>query len=151
MTRSTAVDALGSLASRLTLGDLLEQARRLYGGYELLAHHTQGEFHHDVVIRVARPGALPGPILVVATNCNGGVKEVLCLAEPPDLDGLWRWRCPNADDFRGAPPEILALARTVHWFDPCELLAPDARSELRAEHRERQRGGGWKMCGSPKK
>ena len=37
----------------------------------------------------------------------------------------------------------LGRAQTVHWFDPCELLADDARSELRPEFRRRQRGGGW--------
>jgi hypothetical protein len=39
----------------------------------------------------------------------------------------------------------LAAATTEHWFDPCELLAPDARSELREEFRERQCGGGWML------
>jgi hypothetical protein len=33
--------------------------------------------------------------------------------------------------------------RTEHWFDPCALLGPDARSEYREEFRERQCGGGW--------
>jgi hypothetical protein len=43
----------------------------------------------------------------------------------------------------------LSEARTVHWFEPCALLGPDARSELRPEFRERQEGGGWqpKGCG----
>ena len=39
--------------------------------------------------------------------------------------------------------EVLGVARSHHYFDPCELLVPDARSELRPEHRRRQRGGGW--------
>jgi hypothetical protein len=134
------------LAERLTLGDLLETTRRLFEGYDLVRHHTQGEFHHDVVLRVHAPGALPGPYLVVATNCNGGVKEVLCTAQPPEPSALWRWRCPESREFVGELPVVLGLARTLHWFDPCELLAPDARSELRPEHRERQPGGGWRMC-----
>ena len=43
----------------------------------------------------------------------------------------------------------------MHWFDPCELLRDDARSEYRAEFRQRQSGGGWQMknaasaCGVP--
>ncbi len=37
----------------------------------------------------------------------------------------------------------MARVRTPHWFDPCELLTPDTRSELRPEFRRRQRGGGW--------
>ena len=32
------------------------------------------------------------------------------------------------------------------WFDPCELLRPDARSELRPEYRTRQQGGGWEQA-----
>jgi hypothetical protein len=40
----------------------------------------------------------------------------------------------------------LARATTHHWFDPCELLGWDARSELKAEHRRRQPGGGWEMA-----
>ena len=48
-------------------------------------------------------------------------------------------------DCGGIPalPPMMGLARTLHYFDPCELLRPDARSELRPEHRRRQRGGGW--------
>jgi hypothetical protein len=38
---------------------------------------------------------------------------------------------------------VLARATTEHWFDPALLLASDARSEIRAEHRRRQHGGGW--------
>jgi hypothetical protein len=34
----------------------------------------------------------------------------------------------------------------VHWFDPCELLSHDARSELRPEFRRRQEGGGWALA-----
>ncbi len=67
-----------SLADQLTLGGLLDEVRRRGGRYELLDHWQQGEFHHDTVLRVdAERVGLPGGILVVATNCNGGVKEVL--------------------------------------------------------------------------
>jgi hypothetical protein len=148
---------LQHLADQLTLGGLLDELRRLAGRYELLDHWQQGEFHHDTVVRVdaARTG-LPGSILVVATNCNGGVKEVLCFGELPTRYALWHARCPDNPEFSGELPEILASSKTLHWFDPCELLKPDARSEYRPEYRERQPGGGWTMkscgaaaCGAP--
>jgi len=132
------------LAATLVLGALLEQLNARHGGYELLAHHTQGEFHHDVILRVAQRGELPGEVLVVSTNCNGGIKEVLVFEEVPSTEALWHHRCPTEPEFADLPlPPMKALARTLHYFDPCELLRPDARSELRAEHRRRQRGGGW--------
>jgi hypothetical protein len=132
------------LAGRLALGSLLEELRRSCGGYDIVDHWQQGEFHHDVVLKVpAPPGDLPGPILVVATNCNGGVKEVLCFGETPARSALWHHRCPDSPEFSGTLPPVLASARTVHWFDPGELLRPDARSEFRPEFRERQPGGGW--------
>jgi hypothetical protein len=86
---------------------------------------------------------------VVATNCNGGVKEVLCFGEAPDRSALWHHRCPDNPEFAGELAPILERSTTHHWFDPCELLKPDARSEYRSEFRERQAGGGWTMksCG----
>lgn len=135
------------LASCLTLGALLDTLRELATTYELVDHWQQGEFHHDVVLRVDPATAgLPGPVLVVATNCNGGVKELLCFSDLPDRGGLWRRRCPHNEEFEGACPEPLGEARTLHWFDPCELLTPDARSELRPECRRRERGGGWRQA-----
>lgn len=135
------------LAATLVLGALLEQLNARYGGYDLLAHHTQGEFHHDVIVRVAQRGDLPGDVLVVSTNCNGGIKEVLVFEEVPSTEALWHHRCPTEPEFANLPlPPMKALARTLHWFDPCELLRPDARSELRPEHRRRQRGGGWEKA-----
>jgi hypothetical protein len=97
-----------ALARCLVLGTLLAEVQERFGGYDLVAHWTQGEFHHDVVLRLpeAAASALPGRVLVVATNCNGGIK------------------------------------------DPCELLAADARSELRPEYRKRQEGGGWEQATS---
>ena len=133
------------LARTLDLGSLLAEVNRRYGAYDLVAHWTQGEFHHDVVGRVSELALqeLPGRILVVATNCNGGVKEVLCFADVPDRWALWHHRCPSVADFAGDLAPVLARSVTEHWFDPCELLRPDARSELRPEYRQRQRGGGW--------
>jgi hypothetical protein len=141
-----------SLAGHLALGSLLDELRARSGSYDLLEHWTQGEFHHDLVLRVPDGGVgLPGPVLVVATNCNGGVKEVLCFAEAPTHGALWHWRCPAVAEFAGALPPILARATTVHFFNPCELLAADARSELRPEFRERQPGGGWQIKTPPRR
>jgi hypothetical protein len=133
-----------SLANTLVLGAVLEELRSRYGAFDLVGHWTQGEFHHDVVLRVEAED-LPGPVLVVATNCNGGVKEVLCFTDVPERKAVWALRCPGNPDFDAAPAIPLARSETLHWFDPCELLSPDARSEYRAEHRIRQDGGGW-MC-----
>ena len=130
------------LADTLVLGALLDEIRTRYTRYELLDHWKQGEFHHDVVVRV------PDGVFVVATNCNGGVKEVLAFATVPDRWALWHWRCPQVNDFAGELPPLVARAVTTHWFDPCALLVPDARSELREELRERQRGGGWQLAPS---
>ena len=132
------------LAANLALGSLLNDVRSKHGGYEILDHWQQGEFHHDLVLRVQQTLQLPGAILVVATNCNGGVKEVLCFSEIPSSGALWKHRCPGNPEFLGDLPPILGHAQTMHWFDPCELLGPDARSEYRPEHRERQFGGGWR-------
>src|SRR5690349_17069193 len=126
------------------LGPLLEAVRARWGSYELVDHWQQGQFHHDVVLRIPAARAdLGGEILIIATNCNGGVKEVLAFTRVPDRLALWHWRCPDNPDFAGALVGPLGTAVTEHWFDPCELLRPDARSELRAEFRERQCGGGW--------
>ena len=141
---------LDALARTLDLGSLLAEVNRRYGEYDLVVHWAQGEFHHDVVLRlpVAALLDLPGRVLVVATNCNGGVKEVLCFADVPDRWALWHHRCPTVADFSGELAAILGRSVTEHWFDPCELLRPDARSELRPEHRRKQRGGGWEALES---
>jgi hypothetical protein len=133
------------LASAMILGGVLDRVRERWGSYELLAHWTQGEFHHDVVLGVEATHELPGGALVVATNCNGGVKEVLWFDDKPDRSALWHARCPENPEFSGGLPATRALARTPHWFDPCELLAADARSEYRTEFRARQCGGGWML------
>ena len=126
------------LAKTMVLGALLEKLTRDHGGYELLDHWQQGEFHHDVVLRL-RDGA----VLVVATNCNGGVKEVLRFDAVPDRWALWHHRCPKNPEFEGQLLPIRESAVTDHWFDPCALLTDDARSEMLAGHRRRMRGGGW--------
>ena len=133
------------LASELSSGALLERLRREHDGFDLLDHWQQGEFHHDFVLRVHDRGELPGNIVVFSTNCNAGVKEVLCLAERPSRGGLWHSRCPDNPEFEGQAPIVLDSARTRHWFDPCEVLKSDARSEYREEFRERQAGGGWQL------
>jgi hypothetical protein len=139
--------SIAALAQNLGLGSLLMDLKERFGGYEILDHWQQGEFHHDLLLRVEPKDRLPGPVLVVATNCNGGVKEVLCFESLPQEAALWHRRCPDTPEFTGDLPPVLAEARTVHWFDPCALLAPDARSEYRPEFRERQEGGGWRMKG----
>lgn len=131
------------LADSMMLSALLETLRDACSDYHLVAHWQQGEFHHDIVLMTPVSELLPGPVLVVATNCNGGVKEVFCFADVPERYGLWRLRCPDNDEFAGTPPIVLAHEVTPHWFDPCELLLDTARSELREEFRQRQVGGGW--------
>jgi len=135
--------SLDELAQTLVLGALLHAVRKTYGDFEIADHWQQGEFHHDLVLRVASSKGLPGPVLVVATNCNGGVKEVLSFAEVPSREALWHFRCPQVPEFTGPPAKVLGRSTTMHWFDPCDLLGPDARSEYRAEFRARQPGGGW--------
>lgn len=131
------------LAETLVLGALLEEVRDRSGAYEVLAHWQQGEFHHDVVLKINASATETAHVLVVATNCNGGVKEVIAFADVPDRWALWHWRCPSIADFSGDMPTILARATTTHYFDPCALLVENARSELRPEARQRMRGGGW--------
>lgn len=134
-----------ALADTLVLGALLDEVRDRFGRYELVDHWKQGEFHHDVVVRVP-----DGRVFVVATNCNGGVKEVIAFAAVPERSALWHWRCPTSAEFAGQLPNVLEREITAHFFDPCDLLVADARSELREEFRERQAGGGWQMCGTKK-
>lgn len=137
-----------AIADTMALGAAMDLLRTQTGGFELLDHWQQGEFHHDVVLQLA-PSAqgTPGPVFVIATNCNGGIKEVLSFASVPGRYALWHWRCPNVQDFAGELPPMLARATTTHHFDPCELLHPDARSELRPEFREGEVGGGFRMKG----
>ena len=62
---------LQDLADKLVLGSLLEALEPF--DYEHIDHWQQGEFHHDYVLRLRNtPSELPGPILVVSTNCNAG-------------------------------------------------------------------------------
>src|SRR5262245_8548750 len=100
--------AVEQLAQNLGLGPLLDDVRRRLGGYEILDHWQQGEFHHDLLLKVDPRGDLPGPVLVVATNCNGGVKELLCFGEAPERGALWKHRCPESPEFFGELPPILA-------------------------------------------
>jgi len=130
------------LADLMQLPEIAEALQPF--GWEELDHWQQGEFHHDVVLRLkSRPPELPGDIVIVSTNCNGGVKEVACFAAVPDRWGLWHWRCPDNPEFSGPAPAILQSVKTPHWFDPCSLLTATMRSELKPDCRVRQRGGGW--------
>lgn len=139
---------LGFLTRSQTLAALLATLRTRFHGYKIVEHWKQGEFHHDLVLRVGAHGAeLPGDILVVSTNCNGGVKEVLCFAEPPDRWALWHSRCPEVAEFEGSLPPLLGSVRTPNWYDPCTLLADDGPSEFKPKYRKRLRGGGWCLAG----
>jgi len=69
---------LDVIARQLSLGSLLSDVATAFAGYELIDHWQQGECHHDIVLRVGDAKSLPGPVLVVATNCNGGVKDDPC-------------------------------------------------------------------------
>lgn len=134
-------DALRAVLDDLGERSLLQVLFARFGRCELLDHWKQGEFHHDLVF--ALPEGAPAPFLVASTNCNGGVKDLLALAGRPERWALWHRRCPENPAFAGALPAVVAEVRHHHWFDPCELLRPDARSELRPDARRRQRGGGW--------
>ena len=133
---------LQQLADTLSLKGVLDGLRVF--GWEHVDHWQQGEFHHDVIVRLKqKPPHIDGDVIVVSTNCNGGVKEVLCLGEVPDRWGLWHYRCPENPEFSGPTPDVIGFARTKHWFDPCDLLKSGTRSEYREEYRRRQRGGGY--------
>lgn len=141
---------LAFLTPRTELASLLRLSQQKYGGYRVLEHWKQGEFHHDVVLRIGAPAPdIPGSILVVGTNCNGGIKEVLCFARVPDRWALWHHRCPQNPEFAGELPALLGSVRTKIWYDPCGLLGEDGPSELKPEFRERMRGGGWCQTGTP--
>src|SRR5689334_21556250 len=66
------------------LGPFLDAVRKDAGGYDVIDHWQQGEFHHDLVLRLPASVKLPGNVLVIATNCNAGIKEVLFFAEVPE-------------------------------------------------------------------
>ncbi len=129
-----------ALKGFLGLGPLLE-ALREGPGYQLVAEWPQGEFHHDVVVRTGRD------VLIVSTNCNGGIKELTLFDALPERWSLWSERCPENEEFRAQVtqplPPVKARHRTVHWFNPCELLVQNARSELLPSCRKRAFGGGW--------
>ncbi len=135
-------ETIERLAGTKGLGALLDMLRARDTLYEILAHWKQGEFHHDLVLKVDDE-TLPGVFLVVSTNCNGGVKAVKSFSTMPSRGGLWARRCPDNTDFEGQLPPLLAEARTEHYFNPCRLLVPSARSEIIATQRKRQHGGGW--------
>jgi hypothetical protein len=109
------------VADHLVLGDVLNALKRDFGGFEIIDHWSQGELHHDLVVRLAT-GDLGGEILVISTNCNGGVKELITLDDVPDQSALWHWRCPALPQFQGTLDDIRGVARTIHWSEPSRLL-----------------------------
>lgn len=122
------------LADTRSLGGALSKI----GKYSVLAHWQQGEFHHDLLIKT-----MNDEIIVIATNCNGGIKEIFQFENIPERSALWHWRVPNSPEFSGELPKIIGWATTEHYFNSEELLQEDARSELKAEYKKRQDGGGW--------
>ncbi len=134
---------LQELAETLSLGALLEEFRARWGSFELVAHWKQGEFHHDIVVRVPQAASqLLGTIFVASIDCNGGLKELLLFDEVPDRWALWHFRCPQSAEFGGELPPLLGRKRTVHHIDPSELLVADTRNELQPELRQYQ-ASGW--------
>jgi hypothetical protein len=134
-----------SVADCMDLGSALSFLTETAPEHQTLEHWQQGEFHHDWLFQLPleEEGGEESRVLVVSTNCNGGIKEVLALPAKPERSALWNWRCPDNPEFNGNCPKPLGLERTHHWFDPCNLLKDTARSEYRAEFRQRQPGGGW--------
>src|SRR3989338_8560547 len=143
------MSVLKRLAANFALGDLLQDLHRTIGPSRPVTVWKQTCSHSDVVIRVHDRKDLPGHILVIAIDCNGGVKEVLCFDEVPDRWALWHWRCPSNPEFKGDIPPLLDSARTQHWFDPNEICDDNSYCELRPEFRQRQRCGGFVPIGDP--
>lgn len=114
--------SLASLAGNLALGNLLDEVTQRFDGYQIIEHWEQGEYHHDLLIRVNSPRGLPGPVLLISTNCNAGVKEILCFADTFDRQAIWGHRCPGLPQFKAKLPPILGRIQTVYWIDPCSLL-----------------------------
>jgi len=90
---------LADLAQSLLLGPLLGQLAES-GGYELLEHWLQGEFHHDLLLRLPEPEGY----LVVATNCNGGLKELLRFDREVERWALWHWRARTTPSSKASCP-----------------------------------------------
>lgn len=120
---------INSLAQELLLGHLLQRLQDEFSDFELIAHWTKGEYHHDIVVRLGDHRDLPGPVLVVSTNCNGGVKEVLCFSDPPSQEELWDLRDENLET--DELPVVLAAARTIHWVDPISLIRRPTMVDMR--------------------
>ena len=53
---------LQTLSQQLGLGSLLSELTSRTGGYDLVDHWQQGEFHHDVVLRLPHKADEPAPV-----------------------------------------------------------------------------------------
>ena len=137
------MDPIATLQEPSGLGPFLDVLHHSHGAYDVLEHWQQGEFHHDLVLRVRDARKLPAEVVVLATNCNAGIKEVLWFDQAPSRGALWRWRCPDNPEFSGVMPTLVLRWQTSHWFHPSALLEHDTRSELRPSCRTRAVGGGW--------
>ncbi len=120
---------IDSLAQELLLGHLLQRLQDEFSDFELLAHWTKGEYHHDIVVKLGDQKSLPGPVLVVSANCNGGIKELLCFDTAPSEEELWTLRDENlaTDEL----PAVLAAAKTIHWVDPIGLVRRPTMADMR--------------------
>ena len=82
---------LQMIANELSLDRVMPTLKRLFGKFDLFAHWSQGEFHHDLVFVLPKEqDVFDGNVLVVSTNCNGGVKDVLNFDSVPDRYALWK-------------------------------------------------------------
>ena len=132
-----------------TLQALLEHLQLRHGGFRLLRCWSQGELHHDLVLRLAHPGGLPGSILVVAVHSTGSVKEMICFASPPERNALWQHRCRNLDSRRSLLPPMLARTRHAHWAEHDNLLASRMQAAHRSPHKRGQEPAGGRPSRPP--
>ena len=98
-------EVVKALAETLSLGAVLDRLRDHHSGYDLIEHWTQGEFHHDVVLRVNALNGLPGPVSQSPKKFRWGANALVSTV-------LWRvegaWFAANGLVFGHRPPQIYA-------------------------------------------
>ena len=99
-------------------------------------------------LRVKAEG-VPAPKLVVATNCNAGIKEVLWFGDAPERWALWGWRSPDNAELEGKLPRLAISWRKENCFNPCERLVDDSRCEFKPGCRKRWCGEGSEELQAP--
>jgi len=103
----------GLVADALSLHEALAVLETHAPDHRLLEVWRDGEYHYDLVFAVS------DFFLVVAANCNGGVKEALLLDARPGRDLI---RCVRRDGPLRALT-VLSHERTVHFVPPDETDA----------------------------